>query len=94
MSHNSISPAQYAQQHKTQQPTNPVDDTAIAPREATLDDLFRVADALGVSAADLMRFGSRGDACGCPDYRCAGYHHDADLDHCPCADSLAQDGPR
>ncbi|MDN5688000.1 MAG: hypothetical protein L0G94_15180, partial [Brachybacterium sp.] len=32
--------------------------------------------------------------CACPDDRCAGYHHDADLDHCPCADALATDAGR
>lgn len=49
MSHNSLTPAQYAKHIKaaaTELHSNP---------EATLGDLFRVADALGVSAADLMR---------------------------------------
>lgn len=49
MDHVSISPAQYAQQIKTAAAefhANP---------EATLDDLFRVADALGIEASELMR---------------------------------------
>lgn len=32
-----------------------------------------------------------GDACGCPDDRCAGYHHDDDAADCGCLRSLAQD---
>lgn len=32
-----------------------------------------------------------GDTCGCPDDRCIGYHHDADVDECPCVLSLAAD---
>ncbi|MCT1437159.1 hypothetical protein [Brachybacterium paraconglomeratum] len=48
MSHNSLTPAKYAQQLKAAKElhSNP---------EATISDLFRVADALGISAADLMR---------------------------------------
>lgn len=87
MSHVSLSPAKYAQQMKSA--------AVLDSPDATLDDLFRVADALGVSAADLLRTRENrptGDVCGCLDDRCAGYHHDADLDHCPCADALAKDG--
>lgn len=29
----------------------------------------------------------RGDACGCPDDRCIGHHHEADVE-CPCLESL------
>lgn len=32
----------------------------------------------------------RGDACGCPDDRCIGYHHDADED-CGCLGALLDD---
>ena len=48
MPHTSLTPAKYAQQLKAAKElhSNPA---------ATLGDLFRVADALGVSAADLMR---------------------------------------
>lgn len=89
MPHSTVTPAKFAQQLKAANELhgNP---------EATIGDLFRVADALGVSAADLMRMRNpaTGSACGCPDDRCAGYHHDADLEHCPCADSLAMDDAR
>ena len=35
-----------------------------------------------------------GDACGCPDDRCIGYHHDAN-DECGCLPALlAEDGER
>lgn len=33
----------------------------------------------------------RGDACGCPDDRCAGYHHDDDDAECGCLRSLVDD---
>lgn len=62
------------------------------PDGVAVPDLFNMADALGVEASDLLRMREgKATACACPDDRCAGYHHDADLDHCPCADSLAQD---
>jgi hypothetical protein len=32
-----------------------------------------------------------GDACGCPDDRCIGYHHDA-TDECGCLDALLAEG--
>lgn len=37
----------------------------------------------------------RGDACGCPDDRCAGYHHD-EHEECGCLAVLLEeyDGPR
>jgi hypothetical protein len=37
-----------------------------------------------------------GDACGCPDDRCAGYHHDSYDDDCGCLAVLLDDydGPR
>lgn len=48
MSHAATTPAKYAQQMTAAKElhSNP---------DATISDLFRVADALGVSAADLMR---------------------------------------
>jgi hypothetical protein len=33
----------------------------------------------------------RGDACGCPDDRCIGHHHDAQ-DECQCLPALLGDG--
>lgn len=32
----------------------------------------------------------RGDACGCPDDRCTGFHHDAQ-DECGCLEALLDD---
>lgn len=49
MSNISLTPAQYAKQLKTA-----ATDLHSNP-EATLDDLFRVADALGIEASELMR---------------------------------------
>lgn len=49
MDHVSLSPAQYAQQIKTA-----ATDLHSNP-EATICDLFRVADALGIEASELMR---------------------------------------
>lgn len=48
MSHNNLTPAKYAQQLAAAKElhSNPA---------ATLDDLFRVADALGIPADELMR---------------------------------------
>lgn len=50
---------------------------------------------VGVSQAALARhfFADgkwHGDACGCPDDRCIGYHHDADED-CGCLPVVARD---
>lgn len=55
----------------------------------TVTDLFRRSQESGVPMSALVEVATR---CACPDDRCAGYHHDADLGYCPCAESLAQDG--
>lgn len=54
--------------------------------------------AAGVSQAAWIRghFGEaakswRGDACGCPDDRCIGYHHD-EQDECQCLPALLERG--
>lgn len=67
------------------------------PDGPVLDDFFAVADAMRADPAVLAKqWGTAPaeDACACPDDRCAGCHHDADLEHCPCADSLAMDDAR
>jgi hypothetical protein len=52
--------------------------------------------AAGISEADWARHSYFpdgrwcGDACGCPDERCIGFHHDAD-DECGCLPALLPD---
>jgi len=69
------------------------------------DAKARLRDA-GITQADWARTSAgqlpptcdaewTGDACGCPDDRCIGYHHDA-TDDCGCIEVLIgqYDGPR
>lgn len=53
MPHTSLTPAKYAKQLKT------VAADLHSNPEATLDDLFRAADALGIEASELMRMRTR-----------------------------------
>jgi len=60
-------------------------------------DARNMLEAFEISQAAWIRyhFGAdartwRGDACGCPDDRCIGYHHDVD-DECGCLAALLDD---